>query len=262
MSASLDQDARGALRKAGIRFGAYHLYLPRLLKPAPRILAAQLWALQNGGLDQKGIDEIAHLAQSGRTSIPVDTEIAAGLYRAAGFRVCGGRAVRVDILERLADLIRPAISYRPGMTPGEPPAGTADGDGFVATVAMTSLVGCAGEDFATILKSLGYAVERRAGPAITVPLVSPPRGDRAACGEPSPMEPRPSGDPGGRLPPRLPTERPAVGRGGRPQIETVVEGPGRLRERRRRSPETADRRPTAMPRSPERAFDGDRRVVD
>ncbi|MFN3591147.1 MAG: redoxin family protein, partial [Thermaurantiacus sp.] len=52
-------------------------------------------------LKDKGIDEIAHLAQSGRTSIPVDTAIAPGLYRAAGFRVCGGRAVRVDILERL-----------------------------------------------------------------------------------------------------------------------------------------------------------------
>lgn len=167
---SLDQDARAALRKAGVRFGAYHLYLPALLKPAPRTLAAQLWALQNGGLDQKGIDEIAHLAQSGRTSIPVDPEIASGLYRAAGFRVCGGRAVRVDILERLADLIRPAITYRPGVTPGEPPAGAADGEGFVPTVAMTSLVGCAGEDFAMILKSLGYVAERRPGPAITVPL--------------------------------------------------------------------------------------------
>ncbi len=169
---SLDQDARAALRKAGVRFGAYHLYLPALLKPAPRTLAAQLWALQNGGLDQKGIDEIAHLAQSGRTSIPVDAEIASGLYRAAGFRVCGGRAVRVDILERLADLIRPAITYRPGVTPGEPPAGAADGEGFVPTVAMTSLVGCAGEDFAMILKSLGYVAERRAGPAITVPLAA------------------------------------------------------------------------------------------
>jgi ATP-dependent RNA helicase SUPV3L1/SUV3 len=50
-----------------------------------------------------------------------------GLYRAAGFRASGGRAVRVDILERLADLIRPAIAYRPGVTPGEPPPGTADG---------------------------------------------------------------------------------------------------------------------------------------
>src|SRR4051794_7737855 len=144
----LDQDGRAALRRQGVRFGAYHLYLPALLKPAPRVLAAQLWALRNGGLDQKGIDDIAHLAGSGRTSIPVDPEIAKGLYRAAGFRVCGARAVRVDILERLADLIRPAINYRPGTTPGDPPPGAADGDAFAPTVSMTSLVGCSGEDLA------------------------------------------------------------------------------------------------------------------
>lgn len=179
----LDQQSRSALRQKGIRFGAYHLYLPALMKPAPRTLAAQLWALKNGGLEQKGIDEIAHLASSGRTSIPVDPEVAKGLYRAAGFRVCGGRAVRVDILERLADLIRPAMAYVPGSTIGEPPAGAAEGDAFVATVAMTSLVGCAGEDFAQILKSLGYVSETRTGPAIvstillpqpTVPIAPPP----------------------------------------------------------------------------------------
>jgi ATP-dependent RNA helicase SUPV3L1/SUV3 len=168
----LDQDGRAALRSLGVRFGAYHLYLPALLKPAPRTLAAQLWALKNGGLDQKGLEEIAHLAGSGRTSIPVDPEIARGLYRAAGFRVCGGRAVRVDILERLADLIRPAIAYRPGVTPGEPPPGAADSEGFVPTVSMTSLVGCSGEDFGSILKSLGYVMERRSGPPITVLLGS------------------------------------------------------------------------------------------
>lgn len=167
---SLDQEGRAALRKHGVRFGAYHITMPALLKPAPRTLAAQLWALQNGGLDQRGLDEIAHLAGSGRTSMPVDPEIAKGLYRAAGFRVCGGRAVRVDILERLADLIRPAIAYVPGTTPGEPPPGAADKDGFVPTVGMTSLVGCSGEDFASILKSLGYVVDRRPGPAITVAL--------------------------------------------------------------------------------------------
>jgi ATP-dependent RNA helicase SUPV3L1/SUV3 len=189
---SLDQDARAALRKAGVRFGAYHLYLPALLKPAPRVLATQLWALQNGGLDQKGIDEIAHLAQSGRTSIPVDPEIAHGLYRAAGFRVCGGRAVRVDILERLADLIRPAIAYRPGITPGEPPAGAADGEGFVPTVAMTSLVGCAGEDFATILKSLGYVMERRPGPAVTVPLAPAPQAAESETAPAAPVEEAPA----------------------------------------------------------------------
>ena len=175
---SLDQTGRAALRAKGVRFGAYHIYMPALIKPAPRTLAAQLWALQNGGLDQKGIDELAHLAGSGRTSFAADPEIARGLYRAAGFRVCGTRAVRVDILERLADLIRPAVAYRPGVTPGEPPPGAADGEGFVQTPSMTSLVGTSGEDFGSILKSLGYVADRRPGPAITVPLM--PARERAA----------------------------------------------------------------------------------
>ena len=171
---ALDQEARATLRGLGVRFGAYHLTVPALLKPAPRALACQLWALKEGGADIKGLDDILHLAASGRTSIPINPETPKPLYRAAGFRVCGTRAVRVDILERLADLIRPAIQYRPGITQGEPPAGAADGgEGFVVTVAMTSLCGCAGEDFNSILKSLGYVMDRRAGPAITASLVKP-----------------------------------------------------------------------------------------
>ena len=169
---ALDQTARGALRKLGVRFGAYHIYLPALVKPAPRALAAQLWALRHGGVEiVKGLDEVPHFAASGRTSFAADASVPKGLYRAAGFRVCGARAVRVDILERLADLIRPAIAYRPGTTPGAPPPGTADGDSFVTTVAMTSLAGCSGEDFASILRALGYVLDRRPGPAITVALV-------------------------------------------------------------------------------------------
>ncbi|MBA4271305.1 MAG: helicase, partial [Methylobacterium sp.] len=171
---ALDQEGRAALRQLGIRFGAFHLYVPALLKPAPRALAAQLWALKHGGPELSGLDDIAHLAASGRTSFPVDKAVPKGLYRAAGYRVCGERAVRVDILERLADLIRPAIAYRPGVTQGTPPTGTADQDGFVVTGAMTSLVGCAGEDFASILRSLGYVSVKRAGPAITVPLAAAP----------------------------------------------------------------------------------------
>jgi len=170
---TLDQDQRAALRSLGVRFGAYHLTVPTLLKPAPRSLACQLWALKEGGAEITGLDDILHLAASGRTSIPVNEEAPKALYRAAGFRVCGTRAVRVDILERLADLIRPAIQYRPGVTVGEPPAGAADGDAFVPTIAMTSLCGCAGEDFASILRSLGYVMERRTGPAITKELAKP-----------------------------------------------------------------------------------------
>ena len=168
---NLSQDARAALRKFGIRFGAYHLYLPNLIKPAPRALAAQLYALKHGGGDAvKGLDDVLHLAASGRTSLAAGKDIQKNLYRAAGFRVCEDRAVRVDILERLADLIRPAVSYRPGVSPGDPPPGAADGDGFVVTVAMTSLAGCSGDSFASILRALGYVPEHRKGPAITVAL--------------------------------------------------------------------------------------------
>jgi len=162
----LDQEARSQLRKYGIRFGAYHIYIPALLKPAPRQLALLLWALKHGGLSQKGMSELPSLASSGRTSIPNDREIQKSLYRAAGYRVAGTRAVRVDILERLADLIRPAIAWKPG-SPGEKPQGAIDGFGFTVSVGMTSLVGCAGEDFASILKALGYRMDRRPAPIET-----------------------------------------------------------------------------------------------
>ena len=168
----LDQNARGDLRKLGVRFGAHHLFLPALMKPGPRSLAAQLHALIRGG-EPGALRDVSHLAFSGRTSIPVDPAIDAELYRVAGYRVTGPRALRIDILERLADLIRPAIAYRPGISDGAPPEGAADGDGFVVTGSMTSLVGCAGEDFSAVLRALGYRSETRDGPAITVELKVP-----------------------------------------------------------------------------------------
>ncbi len=178
---SLDQPTRATLRQHGVRFGAYHIYLPALLKPAPRALSLLLWALKNGGLQQKGITDLPALASSGRTSIPVDPEISKPLYRLVGYRLCGLRAIRVDILERLADLIRPALSWRPGM-PGEKPAGAFDGRGFTVTVAMTSLVGCAGEDFAAILRALGYRMDRRPPPP-AAPAISPEAATEAPLAE-------------------------------------------------------------------------------
>jgi ATP-dependent RNA helicase SUPV3L1/SUV3 len=160
---TLDQAARATLRKYGVRFGAYHVYVPALLKPAPRVLAAQLWAIKHADPELKGADTLPGLAANGRTSVPVDKELPKSLYRVVGYRVCGERAVRVDILERLADLIRPLLAWRPGM-PGAKPPGTVDGSGFVVTGSMTSLTGTSGEDFASILRSLGYRMERRPKP--------------------------------------------------------------------------------------------------
>ena len=121
-----------------------------------------LWALRHDGPQSKGLDDLLHLAGSGRTSIPVDREIDAALYRTAGYRVCGERAVRVDILERLADLIRPALAWREGS--GPKPPGAVAGGGFTVVNGMTSLTGASGEDFASILRSLGYRMERRPKP--------------------------------------------------------------------------------------------------
>jgi ATP-dependent RNA helicase SUPV3L1/SUV3 len=157
----LDQPSRASLRKYGIRFGAYHIYFPALLKPAARSLASLLWALKEDNVDLSALSGAQHLAGSGRTSFPVDKALPRDAYRVLGYRQCGERAVRVDILERLADLIRPALAWREA-SPGEKPAGAFDGRGFVVTQAMTSLTGSAGEDFASVLRALGYRMEKRA----------------------------------------------------------------------------------------------------
>ena len=71
-----------------------------------------LWALKNEAVEKEGRSEIIAALSSGRTSIAVDPAFELAFYRLAGYRVLGGKAVRVDILERLADFIRPAISWR------------------------------------------------------------------------------------------------------------------------------------------------------
>ena len=166
----LDQPSRASLRKYGVRFGAYHIFLPALLKPAARGLASLLMALKNDNTDWSALTGAQHLASSGRTSFPADKALNQETYRTLGYKLCGDRAVRVDILERLADLIRPALSWRPG-SPGTKPAGAFDGRSFTATQAMTSLTGSAGEDFASILKALGYRMEKR--PPLPVEVTPP-----------------------------------------------------------------------------------------
>src|SRR5262249_58681607 len=103
---------------------------------------------------------LEQLAGSGRRSSAADEEMLKAFDRVAVYRVCGACAVRVDILERLADLIRTARAWRSGGRESKPPGATA-GFGFTVTGDMTSLAGCSGEDFASVLRSLGYRMERR-----------------------------------------------------------------------------------------------------
>jgi len=187
----LDQPSRATLRKHGVRFGAYHVYVPALLKPAPRVLATQLWALRHGGPELKGLEVIEQLAASGRTSIAADKDVPKALYRIAGYRLCGERAVRVDILERLADLIRPALAWRAGALGPKPP-GAIEGFGFTVSSNMISLAGCSGEDFASVLRSLGYRMEKRPRPLEPQPPAAVAA--ESAAEVPAPTPPASSGE--------------------------------------------------------------------
>ena len=188
---SLDQASRASLRKYGVRFGAYHIYIPALSKPAARGLALQLWALKRNDVDVSSLAGVQQLANAGRTSFPVDKTLDREIYRVLGYKACGERAVRVDILERLADLIRAALSWRES-SPAPKPPGAFDGRSFLVTQAMTSLVGSAGEDFAVILRALGYRMDRRPPMPAPAPPPEAPSADMAASVAPNPDAPEAS----------------------------------------------------------------------
>jgi ATP-dependent RNA helicase SUPV3L1/SUV3 len=163
---SLDQTGRAQLRKYGVRFGAFNIFFPMLLKPAASDLTLVLWALKNGPENGIDMDAIPDPPRAGLTSISADPARPEAYYRAAGFHLCGPRAVRLDMLERLADLIRPLTAWRPGeteagQTPKSPPKGSSGNGGFLIIPEMMSIMGCGAEELAAVLKSLGFWGEKR-----------------------------------------------------------------------------------------------------
>ncbi|MEL7028464.1 MAG: helicase-related protein [Pseudomonadota bacterium] len=173
---ALDQVERAKLRKFGVRFGEYAIYMPALLKPAPARLRVLLWAISEGK------DPAAYAPPgAGLTSIPCDPQMPAAYYYAAGFRPCGLRAVRLDMLDRLGELIRKAKD-----------ADGAAENGFEATADMMSLMGCSGADFEGVLSSLGYRKQVSAPPeknanAAGESETAEPGADEAAAGEAAPV---------------------------------------------------------------------------
>ncbi|MBI1213186.1 MAG: disulfide oxidoreductase [Alphaproteobacteria bacterium] len=135
---AIDQAERAPLRRLGVRFGAFSVFLPALVKPAAARLKALLWAVH------QGIVDVPPPPPAGLTSIAADAAIAAGFYEAAGFRVCGARAVRVDMLERLGELIRSK-----GANKQMP-------ETFSTSPDMMSILGCGEEDLTLILRAIGF----------------------------------------------------------------------------------------------------------
>ncbi len=131
---SLDRTSRIALKKLGVKFGETSIYLPSMIKP-PRIAARwMLWSLHSGsGL---GIPP----PEPGRVSVLTDNRISIDHYEASGFRVCGQRAIRIDMLERLAKELRRCIIAKKPCIDSR----------------LLSLVGCRRTEFDEILRNLGY----------------------------------------------------------------------------------------------------------
>ncbi len=170
---ALSQEDRAKLRGFGARFGAHTVFLAALLKPAPTEIRMLLW-----WLDQLKAGTVSGpvptLPPNGLTSMIADTAMPDGFYRMGGYRVSGKRAVRVDMLERLADLIRDRLFWKPRIPEEQRPAGSIEGGGFSVIPDMMSVVGCSGEDFQDILTSLGYRSQiRQVAKLIQVPQVKP-----------------------------------------------------------------------------------------
>ena len=189
---SLDQPARSQLRKYGVRFGAFNIYFPTMLKPASAELATILWVLKRGAEHGLDVAAMPELPRAGLTSLAVPATAPGAFYRVAGFHVCGPRAVRVDMLERLADLIRPLLSWRlDAANPSAPPKGATGDGGFKATPDMMSILGCSADELGHVLKALGFWAERRLAapevseppPAEPVEASAPANGAAAAAGD-------------------------------------------------------------------------------
>ncbi len=172
---SLDQPARASLRRYGVRFGAFNIFVPLLLKPAAAELVLTLWSLKHASQHGLASDALPEPPRAGLTSQAADPAIPEVFYRACGFHLCGPRLVRIDILERLADLIRPLLAWRPE-TPGDKaPAGATGDGGFTIVPDMMSILGCSPEELGAVLQALGFWVERReVAPSAARPAPEPP----------------------------------------------------------------------------------------
>jgi ATP-dependent RNA helicase SUPV3L1/SUV3 len=185
---ALDQPARAQLRKYGVRFGAFNIYFPTMLKPASTELALTLWVLKNGtahGLDPAATPDPP---RAGLTSLAPAVGVPGDFYRVAAFHPCGPRVIRIDMLERLADLIRVLVAWRPGPAQASPPKGASGDGGFKVTSDMMSILGCSAEELGNVLRALGFWVDRRQVP------VPAPVGLNGSAADPKPATDPASGD--------------------------------------------------------------------
>lgn len=131
----LDPEARKTLRQRHVRLGPVLIFVPALNKPAAVRLRALLWWVWH----DRPLP--APVPKDGAVSVVVDeTTIDPIYYRSIGYPVFGGRAIRVDMLDRLISAIYD---------------GAKDGV-FKAEHKMAEWMGCPIPDLYKILESMGH----------------------------------------------------------------------------------------------------------
>ncbi len=227
----MPQEARAQLRALGVKFARHSVFLPALLKPEPARLKALLFAVS------KGLERVPALPPAGLTSLLADPDTPPGVYEAAGYRVLGPRAVRLDMLERLGEAIEAKRDAEKRLPP------------FAISPDMLSLLGCSVEEMAGVLRALNFKAEGAVGESGQEILLWRPK-RRHDDGEPrGPRNPGQRFD-RARGPRRDAEGAPAEARGPRPEGERGPKPDGERREgerRRRRGPKGPQRedRPAA-----------------
>jgi ATP-dependent RNA helicase SUPV3L1/SUV3 len=99
------------------------------------------------------MDEFPEAPPPGLVTIPSIEGVDAQVYTLSGYRRAGARAIRIDMLERLADQLRAEDSR----------------GGFEAKADMLSITGMTLEQFADLMQGLGYKAEKGEREKVRIP---------------------------------------------------------------------------------------------
>ena len=134
MLKNISKEDRLSLRKAGIKIGRYHIFLPKMLKPAAVNLRVKLWKLYFPE-DKKYV-----IPKSGLNFLKDESKKNNKFLLLCGFENFEKFYVRVDILERL--FLKIIENSKDNV--------------FNIDSNMMNLIGCSKENFFTLLELMQY----------------------------------------------------------------------------------------------------------
>jgi len=138
MIKNITKEDRLILRKAGIKIGRYHIFLPRMLKPAAVDLRVKLWKLY---YDE---DKKLTIPKSGLNFLKDENKKNNKFLLICGFENFNKFYVRVDILERL--FLKILENTKDGI--------------FKIDSDMINLIGCSKENFYKLLDLMHYKLKK------------------------------------------------------------------------------------------------------